>query len=482
MPIPTASGEDTASILPAVLLAIAAYTLSASAQTYWQLAPLSYYGQLLFFLAAVSTAAFAFLACLAAYLSDASVLLPHSSPAQRRAFCFTCCPSRTPAAAPAAAPLPHPYSALPALRWTHLTQTELLLLLGANNAVASLLQWYSNPPSREPPLVNGLVPTLQALLAVPLARHALGDRRKFLRGGGWLPALAAACIVLGVAVSVVPAATAATAAAPAPAASGGAPPEPSADVLLWTLLNVASQLPSAMALVGAQAYLLRAGAMERGAPPARRAVALTRFVLFNQAGVGLVTGLCWWLDVLPWFGSSSPGSWWSGLRFSFACSLGAGGDACPPRTALYAALTVLPYGFYLAGIAAVSGASAVTSNALEVGQSALQTCVWLVPGVNPAPAATPLWSALLSCALTLGGVALLRLWEARQGDPAVTAEGLLPVGEPEARWYGEAAAAAAGEGVAGEAGQALLAAEGAAEEEEGGPAGGAAARGGLVVQ
>ena len=452
--------SSAASIAPAVFFAIVAYTLSVSAQTYWQLAPLSYYGQLIFLIGAVAAAALLFLACLALYLGDASILLPHSSPAQRRIFCFTCCPARAAAAAVAAAapPLPHPYAALPSLRWTHLSQSELLLLLGVNNAIASLLQWYSNPPDREPPLVNGLVPTLQALFAVPLARHALGDQRKFLRGGGWLPALAALSIVAGVAVSVAPAAAAAAAAA-APAAAAAAQ-ESSTDVLLWTLLNVASQVPSAMALVGAQAYLLRAGAMEAGAPPARRAVALARFVLYNQAGVGLVTGLCWWLDILPWFGSSSLDSWWRGLRFSIACSLGAGGaGACPPRTSLYAALTVLPYAFYLAGIAAVSGASAVFGNALEVGQSALQTLVWLVPGVNPAPAATPLWSALASAALTLGGVALLRAWEGAQAQPAVTAEGLAPVGEPEARWYGCSSGSGGGGGEE-EQGAALLGAEG----------------------
>jgi hypothetical protein len=425
-----AAATSTAALLWAIFFSLTAYTLSASAQTYWQLAPISLYGQLLFFLSAVSAFALLLLLALALYARDPTILLPHSDPQQRRLFCFTLCPCACPRArararAPAA-PLP-PFS-LP-LRWAALTQTELLLLLGLNNASASLLQWYANPPARQPPLISALVPTLQAFFAVPLARHALGDARPFLRGGGWLPCASALCVCLGVAVSVAP-----SAAAPPSAPAQ----EPGADVLAWTLLNALSQVPSAMALVGAQAYLLRAGAMRRGAPPLRRAIALARFVLYNQVGVGLAVGACAWLDLLPWFGSSTPSTWWSGLRFSFACSLGlAGSDAaCPPSTPLYAALTVLPYALYLGGIALVAGSSAVFGNVLETAQSALQALVWLVPGVNPAPQDTPLWSALGSFALMVGGVGLLRAWEAGQSEPAVTAEGLEPVGEG-AEWAGE---------------------------------------------
>ena len=427
-----ALGGSTPSLLLATAFALAAYTVSVSFQTYWQLAPISLYGQLLFLLAAVSVAALLMLAGLALYLRDATILLPHSDPAQRRIFCFTCCHccrgsrSRSPGQqllAPPPLPLPPP-----ALTWACLSQTEVLLLLGANNAVASLLQWYSNPPTREPPLIGALVPTLQAFFAVPLSAYCLGDQRRFLRGGGWLPYLSALCLFGGVAASL---------AAPASAAPTPAAERPS-DVLLWTLLNVLSQVPSAMALVGAQAYLLRAGAMEPGAPPLRRTVALARFVVYNQAGVGLVVGACWWLDVLPWFGSSSLGTWWSGLRFSLACSLGWAGSGsssqCPPATPLYAALAVLPYPLYLAGIAYVSGVSAVYGNALEVGQGAVQTAVWLLPGLNPAPAGTPLWAALLGLGLTLAGVGLLRVWEAQQQEPGFAGAGLQPVGE-EAQWY-----------------------------------------------
>jgi len=266
------------------------------------------------------------------------------------------------------------------------------------------------------------------MFAVPLAYYCLGDKRDFFRKSP-LPLLATLAVVLGVVVSILPSQQ---------QQQQQQASESGKNVILWTLINVLSQAPSAMALVGCQAYLLRSGVMEEGAGSLRRIVFVSRFVLFNQCGVAVLVFLCWWLDILPWFGSGeSVQGWWAGVKFSFSCTLGFEPHAptCPPYTPMWALLTVIPYGVYLGGISIVSSSSAVFGNVLEVAQSALQTLFWLIPGTNPAPSSTPLWSALTSSALTLLGVSLFRVWEVRQPEgEMVTLEGLQPVGDS-ALWY-----------------------------------------------
>ena len=83
--------------------------------------------------------------------------------------------------------------------------------------------------------------------------------------------------------------------------------------------------------------------------------------------------------MLPWFGSSAtPAQFAAGISFSVRCSLlgaaAAGpppvaapaGAACSPSTPLFAALSILPYGAYLAGTALVSQDSGVFGNAIQV--------------------------------------------------------------------------------------------------------------------
>lgn len=413
----------------ASIFSMGAYTISTSSQAYWQLANISLYGQLIFFLVSVSTISGLWLCFLSFILGDMKVILPHGDVSQRRLFCCHLCRGRN----KSTKRNPGPFRLFP-LNWENLSQTELLILLGLNNASASLLQWYCAPPGREPPLINGLIPCLQPVFAVPLSCYCLGDTRDFFLKSK-LPLLATLVIFVGVLVSILPSQGLST---------NDVGSESGKDVALWTIVNIVSQAPSAMALVGAQAYLLRSGVMEENANPWRRVVYLSRFVFYNQCGVGLLVGILWWLDILPWFGSGENiNSWWNGVKFSFSCSLwgdtsgndSSGNFSCPPLTPLWAALTVLPYGIYLAGIALVSATSAVFGNVLEVGQSAFQTLFWLIPGTNPAPSATPLWSALLSSALTFSGVLLYRWWESGQSEnDALSAGGLQPLGE-DATWY-----------------------------------------------
>jgi hypothetical protein len=432
----------------ACVVCCVSYTVSNVAQTYWLTAggKMSLYGQFVFFLVAITTVAFALLAALAARLGDCAVLLPDDDAAERRLFCCTLCAPRRAARGVAllgdgddaedaggggggdgdaeaaggggGGSLNARTRARAARRfacgaWSRTSQTELLFLLGVSNASASLLQWYATPPTREPPLLNAVLPALAIVFAVPLSRALLGDEKRYCAAA---PLLALGAIAAGLGVGLLPAALAGGGGGGAAGASAGAGESPG-DVLAWTLVNAASQVPSAGALVGAQAYLSRAArsARARGAEPrGAAAAAVLRFVAYNQLGVGAGVAAGWWLDVVPWFGSGQGArAMGEGVAFAFDCSLrgAAAGGGCAAVTPLWALLGVLPYAAYLAAVAVVSADSAVFGNVVLVAQAALQAAFFLIPGTNPDAGATPLWSTLASVALTLAGVALFKRWE-----------------------------------------------------------------------
>jgi len=279
-----------ATALVGAALSVSAYTASTVAQTLWLNSPLSLYGQLLFFLTAMTVVSFTFLALLALALRDARVLLPHHLASGRRLFCCTLCgtcgggggggSASSAARAPAR------------LSWSALSQTEVLALMGANNGVAALMQWYATPPSRQPPLIATLLSSLTVIASIPLSRYALGDTKPYAQAA---PLVAVALVLAGVCVALLPVAL-----APGGALGGGESPRV---LLLWTALNAASQVPGAMASIASQAYLLRAGAALPGAAGRRASlVGVARFVAYNQVSVAALTACLWWIDILPWFG------------------------------------------------------------------------------------------------------------------------------------------------------------------------------------
>lgn len=108
-------------------------------------------------------------------------------------------------------------------------------------------------------------------------------------------------------------------------------------------------------------------------------ITLSALVTFEQVFVGLLTASLFWVDIVPWFGSSHGlEEFYEGLGFSFRCSLlgasaagpppqgSAPGSACGAQTPLWAALSILPYGAYLAGNALVSQDSGVFANVVQV--------------------------------------------------------------------------------------------------------------------
>jgi hypothetical protein len=405
----------------AAAVATVSYTVSNVAQIYWLNSPISLYGQFLFFLLFLALLSWAQLAALALWRRDAGVLLPHHDVAQRRFFCCGRLCARSSASAPPASseplllnsgvaqpPAAAPPSPLFSLAFfSRFSDAELLFLLGINNGFAALLQWYATPPTRTPPLLNSLIPALAVFFCIPLSKVLMGDTRVFLAP---LPALSLAAIVAGLAVGLLPSVIAGGSGA----VSGGGAEAPW-DVLSWTLINVVSQLPSAGALVGIQALLLR--------NPGSQRLTIMRFLAFNQVGVATLLLACVWVDFLPWFGTagSTPSSLGAAVAGAFRCSLlgPAGGDPhCSPLAPLWALLGLAPYLLYLAAMAVVSSDSAVYGNVISVVQVVVQTAFFLIPGTNPDAQATPVWSTLLGVALSMGGVALYKTWEMAEEDRA----------------------------------------------------------------
>lgn len=114
---------------------------------------------------------------LAAYYRDPLVLLTHHGRSGRRLFCCTLCRNAT--ADDGSEPLLlRPRSCWP-LRWTSLSQSEVMFLMGLNNGTAGMMQFYATPPSRQPPLISAVLSSLTVVAAIPLSQYALHDKRAF---------------------------------------------------------------------------------------------------------------------------------------------------------------------------------------------------------------------------------------------------------------------------------------------------------------
>ena len=406
----------------------------------WTASRLSLFGLMLLQLAGLGLCFSAILACAALRLKDARVLLPHDRASQRRLFCCgELCPRATAAdlwsgsggAEAAAAAGADSYAdaevdgdedagadelasaAAPAApngvsAWLGgLSQLEFMVgPMGAVNAVSALSQWYATPPSRTPPLLQALLPVVMIVASPPLSKLLLRDRKTYT---AIVPAAAICLVAASVAVSMLPTMLQAEAGVSAAGESG-------TDTLLWSVIFLTSQALSAAAFVFQQLYLVRAGALLPGASPRRVALAMLRNLAYNQLIVTFYVLALFWLDILPWFGSSaSIFELASGLRDSAACSVLGAGAGCAPSTPLYALAYLLFYVVYLMGTFMVSKDSAVFSALLSVAMTALLDLWWLlVPQTNPDPssaAATPMWSVLASFALSTVGIVLLKQWE-----------------------------------------------------------------------
>lgn len=409
------------------------YTTSNVAQTYWLVtgSGISLYGQFIFFLCSLVIVSFSILLIHSLREKDSLILLPDHSRNERRFFCCIFCRNSVNEREKDVQSQGESYSSLNntttelleienaplpfSLTWSRISQTELLFLMGLCNASSSILQWYSTPPNREPPLLNSIIPSLAVVFAVPISKRILGDQKRYF---AVVPMGAFLLIFLGLVVGLIPAAIA--------SGSGGlGGSETTQDVFLWTLVNVFSQIPSAASLIFAQAFLIRAEKGGERLGKKMKATAVLRYVAYNQLGVAFGVLLLWFLDVIPWFGSGeSLTSMSTEIRFAFSCSLlgSLAGNGCTSLVPIWAALGVLPYAAYLASVAALSAESAVFGNIVLVAQAALQSFFFLIPNTNPDENATPLWSVLVSVTLTLLGVAVYKHWEMQQEKDAESGE------------------------------------------------------------
>jgi hypothetical protein len=169
------------STLAGATLAVVAYTLSTVSQTFWLSAPLSLYGQFLFFVAGISVVSFCMLVGLAVYFRDVRVLLTHHNRSGRRLFFCTLCKSASPDDETVAVNTGRQSCRDSCtLRWDRLSQTECMCLLGINNGLAGLMQFYATPPNRQPPLISSILSSLTVIAAIPLSKYALHDHKVFL--------------------------------------------------------------------------------------------------------------------------------------------------------------------------------------------------------------------------------------------------------------------------------------------------------------
>lgn len=372
-----------------LLLTAVALLLSNAAQSilaiYYTNAPLSLWGLLVFIVTGLAALNVLLAVFLAWYYQDLRVFFISDEPEQR---------------------------SLLRRHRGRLTLAQTMVLVSAMNSFAAVTQWYGTPPDRTPPLVQSIANALITVAAAPASQWLLGDRKRYC---SWEPALGVALVVASVVVSILPTAL-----------RGGTQFDSGAGV--WSVYYTLSTIPQAVAITGGQYFQIRSGALEPGATDRDRRFTIGRMLLYNQAYVLAFLAAFFWVDLLPWFGSSASLSQFaSGAAFSFQCSLlGPSGvdpsvgdpSTCPRLTPLYAGGFLAAYIVLLVCQAVLSRDSAVFNTMILLFSTAFISLFWLLPGVNPDAADTPAWSVLSSLVLSLGGVVVWKRWEMRTPSSA----------------------------------------------------------------
>ena len=301
-----------------------------------------------------------------------------------------------------------------------LSHAQILCAAGACNAFNGILIVYASSSIRTPPLIQAILQNCNVLFSVPFSKLVLGDTKVYLAPE---PLRAAGVVAASVAVSLAP-----TIAAVAQGrATGGFN---GLNSLAWVAVYTAGLAPAALLAVLQQLYFIRTGALRQGVTGREQLRGTLRALMFSNLMQPLVYVLLFWVDVLPWFGSSADvGDWVAVTRFSLACSVGGpalagsmggaggssggGGGVCAPAAPVWAWAFIGAYIVAYFGGAALNRESATFNMLCLVVVTASTALVWLIPGVNPESTTTPLWSVLASLALSLGGSWLWKRWEAR---------------------------------------------------------------------
>jgi hypothetical protein len=357
---------------------------------YWTEQPISNYGILLLANCAFPTFFGVLLLGQAALARDASVLAVADAPAQRSL-------------------------------WRAGSLAQNLCLIGLLNIANGFLIVYASAPDRTPPLIQAVLQNAGVLFSVPFSIWGLRDRKPYCSA---LPLTAALLIASSVAVSLLPMLL---------DGGDGGSGLGSGSSIAWTLVYLAGLAPGAAYNVAQQRYLLRSGALREDVKAAGVSRAIGRMLFWGNVWQTTWLLALWWVDLLPWFGTSTDVSAFDdNTRYSLACSVtgradafgdfgGGGGGNGTASTAQPCSSTTPGYAFGFIGgyIVSYCGASLLNreSSTFAMLTSVVTTMTtsafFLSPGTNPNPSHTPLWSVLTSLALSLTGLAIWKVWESR---------------------------------------------------------------------
>lgn len=302
------------------------------------------------------------------------------------------------------------------LRWPVRGQgwsmAQLVCACGLLASLNSYLNVYAAPPSRTPPLVQSVLLNTGVLFAVPLSKAMLGDNKRYCAPR---PVIAATLIALSVVVSLLPSVLSDGSLPPPDVELGGGvggaaralagrllAASPSA-TLGWASLYLLANLPWAADCVVEQAFMMRAGAHEEGYSNSDLATVTLRMLFWQALWVLVFLFVFAWVDLIPGFGfSDSPADFAHNTLHAVVCSVvgrdaaarvsGKPLDTCPALAPLWAA--AMSAGFVVAyiGDAVLIRVSASLSMLNYVLITGVTSAIFLVPGVNPAPEGTPLYS------------------------------------------------------------------------------------------
>jgi hypothetical protein len=317
----------------------------------------------------------------------------------------------------------------PFWRERRLTAAQLLFAVGVANALNGFGIVYASNSRRTPPLIQTVLQNGGLLASVPFSKLLLGDRKTYAAR----EPLAAAALLLGsIAVSVAPSLTRHTGkwhrecGVERPLltlellipASGHPPPDSRGasglSAAAWVAVYVFGISQGALYNTIQQLYLMRQGLLRPGVSGREEAKGILRALFFSNLAQAVAIDALFWVDALPWFGfSRNLSQVASRTGASLGCSLFGVGTTCRPATPGYAWAFVLSYVAAYVAAAQLNKESSTFNMLCLVVVTASTAVVFELPGVNPNPVGTPLWSVVIALLLSLTGSVLWKRWESR---------------------------------------------------------------------
>ena len=306
-----------------------------------------------------------------------------------------------------------------------LSHAQTLAAAGVCNALNGILIVYASSPTKTPPLIQAILQNCGVLFSVPFSKLALRDSKVYCAPE---PLRAAGVVVASVVVSLLPTVLALAGSSSGSSSSSTHSSDASLtgwSTLAWVLVYTAGLAPNALLNILQQLYFIRVGALTPGAASSSHSHmrGTLRALMFSNLWQPITYAALFWVDLLPWFGySASLGDFAQGTSFSLACSIGGpalagssdiAGRICAPATPLWAWAFLASYILAYFGGAQLNRESATFNMLCLVIVTASTALVWLIPGVNPSPSSTPLWSVLVSLLLALTGSLLWKAWESK---------------------------------------------------------------------